>query len=99
MNPTLYVLLGLFLGCFLGFLLAAILTVGKRGDSDDEPVETHAEGDGARLVHLIAKRYSISRPDQYVALLEPETHEVAYIGTNLREVLDRSMEAAHAGHR
>ena len=89
----LYVLLGVGVGTFFGFLLAAILTVGKRADEAEEP-ETHAEGDGARLVHLIAKRYSISRPDQYVALLEPETHEVAYIGTNLRELLDRSMGAA-----
>ena len=93
MNPWLTLTIGLFVGSALGFLLCAILTAGKRADEAEEP-ETHAEGDGARLVHLIAKRYSISRPDQYVALLEPETHEVAYIGTNLREVLDRSMEAA-----
>lgn len=94
MTPTLYVLLGVGVGTFFGFLLAAILTVGKRADEQAEGPDTHCEGDGARLVHLIAKRYSISRPDQYVALLEPETHEVAYIGTNLRELLDRSMGAA-----
>lgn len=98
MSPYLIFFFGLFIGSTLGFVLCAILTAGKRADEAEAP-ETHCEGDGARLVHLIAKRYSISRPDQYVALLEPETHEVAYIGTNLRELLDRSMEAEIARHR
>lgn len=92
MNPTLYLLLGLFIGTAIGFALAAILTVGKRADEADEQ-ETHAEGDGTRLVHLIAKRYNISRAADHIALLQPETFEVAYIGTNLRELLDRSMGA------
>lgn len=83
---------GVFAGVGLGFVLCSILSANNL--PDDEPAETHCEGDDARLVHLIAKRYNISRADDHVALLEPETFEVAYIGTNLREVLDRSMEAA-----
>ena len=92
MTPTIYFIVGLFLGCFAGFVLAAILTVGKSADEAAEP-ETHCEGDGALLTHLIAKRYNISRADDHIALLEPGTFEVAYIGTNLREVLARSVEA------
>lgn len=85
------VFFGVFVGVFFGFLLAAILTVGKSADDDEEG--THCEGDGALFTHLAAKRYCISRPDGYVALLLPDTFEVAYIGTSLREVVQRSAEA------
>lgn len=89
----LYVLLGVGVGTFFGFLLAAILTVGKRADEQAEGPDTHCEGDGALFTHLSAKRYCVSRPDGYVALLQPDTFEVAYLGTSLREVVQRSMEA------
>ena len=95
MTPALYTLLGLVIGTAIGFAISAVLSINNLPDQESGGEDdTHCDGDDARLVHLIAKRYNISRADDHVALLEPETFEVAYIGTNLREVLDRSMEAA-----
>ena len=89
MNYTLF-LTGLFLGTFSGFILCAILSVSKRADEDADP-ETHCEGDGARFVHLLAKRYNISRAGETVALLDSDTGMVVRVGRDLRSLLDGSM--------
>lgn len=91
MNYTLF-LTGLFLGTFAGFILCAILSVGKRADeTEDLGPETHCDGDGARFVHLLAQRYNISRVGETVALLDSDTGMVVRVGRDLRSLLDGSM--------
>lgn len=101
----LHIFAALSIGTTFGFLLCAILSVSKRADeTEDLGPETHCDGDGARFVHLLAKRYNISRAGETVALLDSDTGMVVRVGRDLRSLLDGSMgveepETADAGHR
>lgn len=97
--------IALSVGVAIGFAFCAILSIGKRADeAEDLGPETHCDGDGTRFVHLLAKRYNISRVGETVALIDSDTGMVVRVGRDLRSLLDGSMgvepaEAADAGHR